>query len=230
MGKLLKRILLIIIGIITALTLFGVAIVVALSIWVGSLMSSPTTTLERGTLLEISMNDLIVDSPASSSIETLRTWALSTPQEISMLDMAMTIEFAAADPNITALSLRMDGDQAISLAAAAELREMVADFKSLSGKPVYAYAESYSQVEYLLASVADSLYLHPQGLIEWQGVAANGLYFGGLFEELGIKAEVFRPAECTYKSAVEPYTSTEMSPQSREQNQRLVTSLWEMIL
>ncbi len=230
MLNLLKHLFVIFRGIIISFAILVVSIVVAISVLVGDLLSPSTQSLERGSLVEISMNNLIVDTPATSPLRSLQVLGLGQDPTISILDLSMAIEAAAADPNITALSLRMDGEYSLSLALASEVRNLLIDFKKMSGKPIYAYAEEYSQVEYYLASVADSIYLHPQGLLLWQGVAANGLFFGDLLREFDVTAEVFRPEACTYKSAVEPYISNEMSEQSRQQNQRIVSHLWDGVV
>ncbi len=230
MGTFIKQLFATIAGIILSLLIFIAAIIALVVILAGDLFAPPTVTLERGTLLEISMNDRVVDAPIISPFGALDILSLNAPPTISMLDISLALEQAAIDPNITAISLRMDGTESLSLAAAAEIRELLADFKSISGKPIYAYAESYEQSEYLLATVADALYINPLGAITWQGVATNSLFFGDLLNELNIKAEVFRPTSCRYKSAVEPYTSNQMSEQSREQNLRIVNSLWSSIL
>ncbi len=226
----LKHLLFIFIGIVLSFVILVVSIAVAIGVLVGDMFTPSSQSIERGTLLEISMNDLIVDSPITSPFKSIQLLGLGQDPEISILDLSMAIEAAAVDPNITALSLRMDGGYSLSLALAAEVRDLLLDFKRLSGKPIYAYAEEFSQVEYYLASVADSIYLYPQGLLTWQGVAANGLYFGDLLREFDVKAEVFRPEACTYKSAVEPYVSNKMSEQSREQTQRIVSIFWSGVV
>ncbi len=65
--------------------------------------------------------------------------------------------------------------------------------------------------------------------MEWVGLASNGMFFKGLLDKLGVKAEVFRPTVCKYKSAVEPYILDKMSPANREQMQQLVDSMWKTL-
>lgn len=224
----LKQLLATVAGIILSLTLFIIALAVVVIMVVSYSMPSTTEPLERGTILEINMNELIVDAPQQSPLGGLLSWA-SAPST-SILSALTAIECAEDDPNITALSLRMDGAQSLSLATASEIRDALIRFRESSAKPIYAYSEDYSQVEYYLSSVADSLYLNPLGSVTWQGVAINSLYFGDLLHEVGVKAEVFRPASCIYKSAVEPYTDNQMSKASREQSKRLADNLWSGIL
>ncbi len=92
-----------------------------------------------------------------------------------------------------------------------------------------AYNEVYTQGSYYLASVADKIYLQPQGGMEWSGLSASLMFYKGLFDKLDLKMEVFRPTVCKYKSAVEPYILTKMSPENRAQMQALTDSMWKTI-
>ena len=109
-----------------------------------------------------------------------------------------------------------------------ELREAIELFKQ-SGKFVVAYNETYSQGQYYLASAADRIYLQPEGGMDWSGLSTSLMFYKGLFDKLDLKAEVFRPTVCKYKSAVEPYILDRMSEANREQMQALVDSMWGTI-
>ena len=92
-----------------------------------------------------------------------------------------------------------------------------------------AYNEAYGQGGYYLATAADGVYLQPEGLLDWHGMAVNTLFFKGLLDKLDLKVEVFRPTACKYKSAVEPYILTKLSDANREQLGQLVHSMWSVI-
>ncbi|MBQ1938841.1 MAG: signal peptide peptidase SppA, partial [Alistipes sp.] len=109
-----------------------------------------------------------------------------------------------------------------------ELRETLVQFKE-SGKFILSYNESYTQGSYYLASVADKIYLQPEGSMEWSGLASNLIFFKGLIDKLGLDIEIFRPTACRYKSAVEPYFMTRMSDENRAQMQALVDSTWKTL-
>lgn len=188
-------------------------------------LQNSVVTLREDSVLEINMDELIVTSPTPQSIEKL-IGASAGAKEITLLQMFQTLEIAAQDDNIKAVSLIMDGTQTISLDMASQLREALVTMKEMSGKPIYAYAEDYSQVEYYLASVADSIFINPLGSIEWRGVAMSSLYYKDLLDGLNVNVEIFRPEACTYKSAVEPYFRTSMSEESRAQSQRIVDQIW----
>lgn len=83
------------------------------------------------------------------------------------------------------------------------------DFKE-SGKFIVAYADNYTQGLYYLSSVADKIMLNPQGSIDWKGLASQPIFYKDLLQKLGIEMQIFKVG--TYKSAVEPFISTEMSP------------------
>ncbi len=230
MGVFLKKLLATVVGIILAVILFIVAIVVVVAITISVATSQSMEPLKMGSVLEINMDEAIVDSPDLSPLASLRALVNGAAPEISILDLFRSIEFAAEDPNITALSLRLDGSEQLSLAHACEMRDLLLTFRKNSAKPIYAYAEDLSQVDYYLASVADSIYLHPLGSVVWQGVAVNGVYYGDLLKEVGVEAEVFRPESCRYKSAVEPYIASGMSNESREQSEKIANTFWDSIV
>lgn len=107
-----------------------------------------------------------------------------------------------------------------------EIRNALKDFKE-SGKFIVAYGDSYSQGLYYLSSVADKVLLNPQGMIEWRGLAAAPMFFKDLLEKIGVEMQVFKVG--TYKSAVEPFISTEMSPANREQINTYLASIWGQV-
>lgn len=230
MRSYLKRVFITFLAMVTSLLLFVVMVGIICGVFIGFAFPESYKPVERGSVLEINMDEVITDSPALSPLSSLKSLILGEPPTISILSTLRALEYAAEDPNVTALSLRLDGGSALSLAQVDEIREALILFKEVSSKPIYAYSEGYSQSNYLLASVADSVMLHPLGAIEWQGVATSSPYYGDLLKGIGVDVEVFRPRECSYKSAVEPYTSSSMSSESREQSQTLVDNFWESII
>ena len=105
-----------------------------------------------------------------------------------------------------------------------EIRKALIDFKK-SGKFIVSYADSYSQGSYYVCSVADKVLLNPAGMLDWHGLSSNPIFYKDLLEKVGVKMQVFRVG--TYKSFVEPYTRTEMSPENREQTAFLLGGLWK---
>lgn len=107
-----------------------------------------------------------------------------------------------------------------------EIRNALKDFKE-SGKFIVAYGDNYSQGLYYLSSVADKVLLNPQGMVEWKGLATTPMFFKDLLAKIGVEMQIFKVG--TYKSAVEPFISTEMSPANREQIDAYLTSIWGQV-
>ena len=107
------------------------------------------------------------------------------------------------------------------------IRNALTDFKE-SGKFIVAYGGTYTQSSYYLASTADKIIVNPSGHILWHGLAAQTFFFKDLLKKSGIEMQIFRVG--TYKSAVEPFTETEMSQANKEQTQAFIHSIWEQYL
>lgn len=104
-----------------------------------------------------------------------------------------------------------------------EIRNALLDFKK-SGKKIVAYADTYTQGNYYIASVADKIYLNPQGMIDWHGIGAEPMFLKDLLAKFGIKFQVIKVGK--YKSATEQFTADKMSDPSREQTQVYINGLW----
>lgn len=107
-----------------------------------------------------------------------------------------------------------------------EIRNALAEFKK-SGKFIVAYGDTYSQGLYYLSSVADKVLLNPQGMIEWKGLASTPIFYKDLLEKVGVEMQIFKVG--TYKSAVEPWISNEMSEANREQINTYLADTWGKI-
>lgn len=187
------------------------------------------TVVHPGTILKIDLAEEIVDSPSTDPFANIDWMSMTSSKQLSLIKALRAVEAAKDDDRIEGIYLRLNGGGGVSGSAELEeLRAAVADFKQ-SGKFVVSYNEVYSQGQYYLASVADSIYLQPQGGMDWSGLSTTLMFYKGLFDKLDLKAEVFRPTVCKYKSAVEPYILTKMSDANREQMQQLVNSLWKTI-
>ena len=108
-----------------------------------------------------------------------------------------------------------------------ELREALIEFKK-SGKFIIAYSDNYSQSGYYISSVADKIMLNPEGMIDWHGLASELMFFKDALAKVGVKMQVFKVG--TFKSAVEPFTSTEMSEANREQVTSYLNGIWQQML
>lgn len=184
-----------------------------------------TTVVEKGSVLKIDLAETITDAPATDPFAGFDPLTMEFTPQLSLFSALRAIDAAAADDRIEGIYLRLNGPGTTEAGAVEELREAILRFKE-SGKFVVAYNEVYTQGGYYLASAADRIYLHPQGGMDWTGLQSQLMFYKGLLDKLDVKMEVFRPTVCKYKSAVEPYIRTDMSPENRAQMQALVDGMW----
>ena len=145
------------------------------------------------------------------------------PGEVELGDITGALERAADDDRIRLAVLDLDELVGVSAGQALVIGESVRAFQA-AGKQVIAYGSGYGQSQYLLASHADALYMHPMGQLILPGYGGNQLYFKELLDKLNITVHVFQAG--VYKEFVEPYARTDMSDEARLANQALVDELW----
>lgn len=202
---------------------------VLLAGFVGVFSAKTAVEVPSDAVLRIDLSEVITDAPSNDPLAGLDLVTLQRTPQLSLFSALRAIEAAQDDERIRGIYLRMNGGGGVAgTALLEELREALAAFKA-SGKFIVAYNEVYSQGQYYLASVADRIYIQPEGGMDWSGLSASVMFYKGLFDKLDLKAEVFRPTACRYKSAVEPYILDRMSDANREQMQELVNSLWGTI-
>jgi protease-4 len=141
-------------------------------------------------------------------------------------DILAAIEYAKTDDRIKGISILND-ESSLGVVQKREIRKKLEEFKK-TGKFVLAYANTYSQGEYYLNSVADTVYVNPVGTIDFKGLSTEILYLKGLQDKTGVQMEVMRHGK--YKSAVEPYLQDKMSDANREQITVFLNSIWETIV
>lgn len=193
-------------------------------------MEGGMTTIEEGSVLEIDLAETITDSPSTDPLAGLDLMSMEAMPQLSLMEVMRALEAAATDDRIKGIYLRLNGmgGAMTGTATLEELRNEIIEFKK-SGKFVVAYNENYSQGAYYLASVADKIYIEPEGGMDWSGLSASLMFYKGLLDKLDLKVEVFRPSSCKFKSAVEPYILKEMSPANKAQMQQMVDSYWKTI-
>ncbi|MCF7560072.1 signal peptide peptidase SppA [Sabulilitoribacter multivorans] len=150
---------------------------------------------------------------------------LNENKKNGLFNIIDAINYAANDNNIKGISI----DNNFILAGISQtkaLRGALLKFKE-SGKFIVSYADIYTQKDYYLSSVADTVYISPVGMMEFKGLYSERLYFKDFQEKTGLKMEVVRLGK--YKSAVEPFLENEMSDNNREQISVYLNSLWSEI-
>jgi protease-4 len=147
-------------------------------------------------------------------------------QAIDLLAVKKVLAQAQTDDRIAGLYLKI-GNLSAGWVLLDELRDALQDFKS-SKKFIVTYAESYAPKTYYLASLADEILLHPEGNFEFKGLSLTVSFYKGLFDKLQISPEIFRVGR--YKSAVEPFTSNNMSEASKEQAGVLLSRIYHQFI
>src|SRR5579863_5672102 len=144
-------------------------------------------------------------------------------QEALLWDLTEAIHAAASDRRIPVLALDLDKLESGTQPALAELAAAIREFRA-SGKKVIAYGVELTQERYYLAAQADEIYLDPMGFVLVQGYDRYRTYLKDALDKLGVDINVFRVG--TFKSAVETYTRTNMSPEDREESRGYLTAMW----
>ncbi len=207
------------------LTLGAVGLVGALIAGLGR--ESDTATVEKDSVLVYNLSTLIPDSPGAVAPTALLLGG-SAPSELALRQAVLAIEAAATDDRIAALYLKGTGaGLGAGLANQRDLQQALETFRA-SDKPIVAYDVSWSEREYALAALADTVYLHPFGEIEMNGLYSETMYQAEALEKLGVGVQVTRVGK--YKSAVEPLIRDGMSPEEREQTQQLLGDVWQTLL
>ena len=183
-------------------------------------MSSP---IEKNSVLRLKLVGTITERADNNPFANI----LGEEFEGIALEEALTaLDKAAGNDNIKGLYLDC-GAFVATPAMGQELRDAIVKFKK-SGKWVYAYGDNYTKMSYYIASCADSVLLNPHGGLDFSGLASEPVFYKDVLDKIGVKMQVFRVG--TYKSAVEPYMTTEMSPANRQQVTSYLGSIWGSIL
>ncbi len=188
-----------------------------------------TTVVKPNSVLVVDLAEDITDAPSANPLGAIDFNTMTVRKQLSLLQVLRSVKAAESDERIKGIYLRMNGTGAVDIAAIEELRTALEEFKQ-SGKFIVSFNEGYSQASYYLASVANKIYLQPEGSMSWQGLSSTLIFYTGLFDKLDISVDIFRPTACKYKSAVEPYFLKQMSPDNRRQMAALGTSTWEVIV
>ena len=189
--------------------------------------TSKVVTLENNTIYRLKMDGVLVEQgqeedPFSSFYGELPGMG-GTTSTVGLDQILSNIRLAKNDDRI--LGIWLDGaSMSMGSASAKAIRDALLDFKQ-SGKWIIASAKQYGQTNYYVASVADRICLDPTGSVSWNGLAAQKMYYTRLFEKIGVEMQIIKVG--TFKSAVEPYFRTSMSPEDRMQTMQYVNGIWD---
>lgn len=200
------------------LSMFGMIYMMLQMILLNLGKEHPST--ERQSILHIELSSEIVEREQGTTI--MQQLQGIENNSISLNRLLDALKIASTDPKIEGVYLDCGGVSA-GVATLMSVNEAINTFRK-SGKWVAAYADSYAQGDYILASAADSLWLNPVGEVDIHGVGAGLFYFKGLLDKLGVDVQVFKVG--TYKSAVEPFLLTQPSEANIRQTREYLDPIW----
>ncbi|MFN9481116.1 MAG: signal peptide peptidase SppA [Betaproteobacteria bacterium] len=202
------------------LVFLGLLVILAVA-W---LAGGKTAPLKDKTALVLDLRGDLVEQYSVSSARAALSQALAEPRsETRLRDVLQALEAAAKDPQISSVVLALDDLDGAGTPQLREIADALQRFKT-SGKPVLAWGSSYSQRQYYLAAHADQVWLHPDGNVFIRGFGGTGLYFKNALDKLGVTVYPFQAGK--FKSAIEPFTRAEPSPEALEADLSWMTSAW----
>ena len=219
--KFLGSVLATIVGLFVFLMLFFFGILLIAAVFGGD---SKEVSVKSDSVIELNLENIKNDY--AGKYKDPWVTILTEGENVGVSDIIQAIEKAKTDNDVKGISI-LNVESELGMAQRKALRDALEDFKK-SGKFVMAYANSYSQKEYYLNSVANTIYINPVGDFDFKGMSAELMFFKDLQEKSGVKMEVIRHGK--YKSAVEPFLDNKMSDANREQTLSLLNSVWSSVL
>ena len=184
------------------------------------------TIIEENSVLKITLSDAIIDRGSDNPID-FDIFSIGNSDKIGLVDIINSIEKAKTDDRIKGIYLNVEAPNA-SMASLEEIRKKLLEFKNETEKFTIAYSEIYSQKGYYIASMADEIYIHPEGILEFVGLAYQGMFFKDALKKLEIEPQIIRHGK--FKAAVEPYILEKMSSENRAQISKFINSIWTDML
>ncbi len=182
--------------------------------------SSSSTDVSDNSVFVVSLDGIMDERSEASVIDKLKGNATGM---IGLDDLLSAIKKAKENDKIKGIYIESGAFVPDSYASIQAVRKALLDFKK-SGKWIIAYGDTYTQATYYLASVADKIYLNPQGMLDWHGMAAETYYVKDVLAKFGVQMQVIKVG--AYKSATEMYTGDKMSEPNRRQVEAYVGGIW----
>jgi protease-4 len=185
--------------------------------------NGPVSLPERYALLINPAGQVVDEKSFVEPLGVLLADPSPAEREVLLRDLVDAIEMAAEDASVSALVLELDYLVAVGVSKAQEIGSAIDVFKA-TGKPVFATGDYYSQQQYLIASDADTVILHPMGAVGLEGFASYRNYFRDALDKAYVSMHVFKAGE--HKSMAEPFLRDDMSDAERDITQRWLDGLW----
>lgn len=203
-----------------------ISIIIFILIGIG-LAGQKDLVISENSVLLLDLNYPINERESGNPFEKFDPFSGQTSKTLGLYEIIQAIEEAKTNEKVEGIYLKAGSIQA-GWGSLKEIRDALEDFKE-SGKFIVAYDENLSQRAIYLCSVADSIYLPSEGIVEFGGLAASIPFFRKFLENVGITAEVVRGTNNKFKSAVEPFLEYQISEANREQINTLQKSIWNAI-
>ena len=186
------------------------------------------TTVKPNSVLYMKLDYEIPDRSIDDPFGGINFRSMESKDATGMTEILHNIEHTKTDPNIKGIYMELSSIPT-STATLQEIRDKLIKFKE-SGKFIVTYGENYSQSAYYMASVADKIFLNPEGALDLHGMASQIMFYKHLLDKLDIEMQIVRGPNNRFKSAVEPYFLDKMSEANREQMDKLLGTVWGQIL
>ncbi len=193
---------------------------------VSSAGSEGKVSATSNSIMHISLDYPIKERADKNPFSEFNLMGFENNKRIGLNEILLSLEEAKTDDHIKGIYLDVSSLEA-GFATIEEIRNALIDFKK-SGKFILAYSEVYTQGAYYLASVADKVYLNPEGMIDFRGLSSELMFFKGTLDKLEIEAQIIKVG--TYKSAVEPFILDKMSEPNRQQVNSFLGSMYDHFL
>lgn len=196
-----------------------------------SSLSTETETISKpkpNSVLYMKLDYAIPDRTTDNPFGGINFNTMESKDMTGLNDILRNIEQAKTDANIKGIYMELSSIPT-STATLQELRNKLIEFKE-SGKFIVTYSENYSQSAYYIASIADKIYLNPEGALDLHGMASQIMFYKHLLDKLDVEMQIVRGPNNRFKSAVEPYFLDKMSEANREQMEKLLGTVWGQIL
>ncbi|HZP13395.1 MAG TPA: signal peptide peptidase SppA [Nevskiaceae bacterium] len=205
-------------------TIFVLLMILLVVAFFAARQDHPLVQVKNGEALVIAPSGELVDELDTDSVQRLfENWSDQPPPKTALRDVIDALEIGAGDTRVPVAVLKLDDLTSAGMPQIEEINAAIEKFRA-AGKPVYAWAPSYDQTQYLLASQADKISVDPLGMVLLEGLSVYNNYFREALDKLGVNVHVFRVGE--YKAAVEPFLRNDMSPEAREADREWLNDLW----